>query len=238
MLNFILSAVVLAQGATLQAESVSGSVTYRERMALTPSAELIVAVDRFDGSLQSNLSELSIKLRGRQVPINYSLPFMASRDRAKYGVRAMIKDGGRIMFQSESAKMFTPGSKALHNLTLVRGGGEPWSWKDKSWELMELEGNKLELPSRMPTLKLSGEGNRIEGFGGVNRFGGTYAFSAPHIQIDPGAMTMMAGTPEAMRLESRFVQVLPRVNRLIMEEGELLLQRGEKVLARFRVLKR
>jgi heat shock protein HslJ len=47
-------------------------------------------------------------------------------------------------------------------------------------------------------------------------------------------MTLMAGPPAQMRLEQEFVEALAKTNRLTIEEGELILWRGEKELLRFR----
>jgi heat shock protein HslJ len=57
------------------------------------------------------------------------------------------------------------------------------------------------------------------------------------MQIDPGGMTKMAGEESQMRLESQFVGLLEKVNRAAVEEGELVLSRGEKDLLRFRATK-
>lgn len=237
MTSLLLSALMLGQAATLQQHVVSGSVAYRERIALTPSARVTIAIDRFDGSNQTNLSEVTIHLRGRQVPVSFNLPFMAGRDKARYGVRATIHDGGRLMFESPSATMITPGTKRLVNLMLVRAKPSTPQWTNVTWELMAMDGKRVEISGRMPSLNFEEGSGRLTGFGGVNRFSGTYSYNAPHAQIDLGPMTLMAGPPEAMELEGKLVQLLPMVNRMGVQEGELVLSRGAKELARFRKTK-
>jgi copper homeostasis protein (lipoprotein) len=49
---------------------------------------------------------------------------------------------------------------------------------------------------------------KVLGNAGVNRYNGTYTTTADKITIDPGQMTLMAGTPEAMNAEQEYVSAL------------------------------
>ena len=80
---------------------------------------------------------------------------------------------------------------------------------------------------RPPTLIFDGSG-RVNGFSGVNRFGGSVE-SANEGQIRFGQMmsTKMAGPPEQMTLESSFLAALARTDRYAVADAKLNLTAGE-----------
>jgi heat shock protein HslJ len=82
------------------------------------------------------------------------------------------------------------------------------------WFLAELEDVDLvdldESGVRRPEMLIDTEG-AVSGFGGVNRFGATLdldVLGAKLFSLSRITTTMMAGEPEAMELESRFLQAL------------------------------
>ncbi len=215
-------------------QSVTGNVFIRERIALPTSAEVRVALDRFDAQGQTNLSEVSLKLNGRQSPIPYILPYLSAPNArgTEYAVRAEIWVDGKRSFQSGSSVKVIANNRFKADLTLTAVPQEPlFKLNDVSWQLWSLEGRSIEAQQR-PTLVFQADGS-IAGYGGVNRFGGTYK-QGHGIQIDPGAMTLMAGPEPQMRLEADLVRLLPLVNRFTIEEGQLHLWRGEREIAMFR----
>lgn len=237
-LEMVCALTLFAASALSQATSegsLSGTVTYRNRMALTRDAVLTVSLDRFAGSVHSNVSEVKMRLDGKQVPVSFVLPYAVPKSTdARYGVRAEIRSGDRILFASASTSMVRLGQKARLELVLVPAASDDVPRiTGPLWELMALEGQAVNLDDHPPTLTFAKDGS-LQGFGGVNRFGGSYVLGKGPAQIDPGPMTLMAGSPERMDVESRFVRILPLVNRAGVFEGELVLMRGEKELARFR----
>lgn len=229
-----LAALVLSQtGGT----SITGTATYRERMALTPDAVLIAALDRFHGSAQTQLSELTMSLNGRQVPISFTLPYEVGRTESgtRFGVRARILDRGRVQFETASHAMVIANGVRQVRLNLVRSAPLPGPGVvDTDWTLMVLDGKVVPFTDRLPTLRFDSSNGRVVGFGSVNRFGGSFAYRAPMIQIDPGASTLMAGPADRMQVESTMLRLLPLVNRAEIEAGELTLLRGDRPLMRFR----
>jgi len=85
---------------------VTGSVTYRERIALPPTAVItvrLVDVSRADApSVQ--IAEQAIHTEGRQVPFEFALAYDASRILASntYAVQVRIEDGGKLLFISDT----------------------------------------------------------------------------------------------------------------------------------------
>lgn len=213
---------------------VRGTVTHRERMALPPEAVLTVSLDRFSNGAQVNLSELRLRLDGKQVPVSFRLPYSAGSlvKGATYGVRADVRVGDRVLFESPRHAMVIANGRRQVDLVLVRSAAAP-SFLNVEWELFWMDGKDV-TQERPPTLRLEGRDGRIGGSTGVNRFGGTYVWTAPKLDLNLGAMTKMASTPERMAVESDFVRLLGRVDRVELFEGELTLMRGDAPLLRFR----
>ncbi len=226
--------LIAAQGSGLA--EVSGTVSYRERMALPAGSEIRVTLSSYSlRGGQKQIAQYQSVTGGKQVPIafQFSYPMLPTTRDTSLGVIAEIWYDGRIQFQSPKAQMIT-GQKTSMNLMVTRAMA-PTTFIGKNWELMELNGEKVQTSGRVPTLMLDKDGKTLFGFGGVNRFSGEYSYAAPSLQLDPGAMTMMAGPQEQMELETRFLQALMSVNRSALFEGELQLLRGTKVIARFRL---
>lgn len=232
MLNALwLNSVLLA---TLAPQTVTGTVSYRERIALPKDAVLTVAVDHFDKDGQRNLSELTMPLGNQQVPVPFTMSWL-SVSGGRTGVRAQITVDGKVMFHSDRHTMV---GSSVKKLSLVLSKAEVYpqpGLTGQTWELASLGAEAVTLEGRKPTLEFAS--GKIRGYSGVNQFGGDYESSPGLIQIDPGAMTLMAGEPARMELETQFLAVLPRANRWAIFEGELVLMRGEKELARFRKLR-
>ncbi|MBO9514141.1 MAG: YbaY family lipoprotein [Variovorax sp.] len=86
---------------------VTGTVAYRERIALDPSAEIVVQlldVSRMDVAA-TVLAEQRIRADGRQVPIGFELEVDPSRvdPRMRYTVSARILQDGRLLFVTDRA---------------------------------------------------------------------------------------------------------------------------------------
>ena len=96
-----------ACGSKNEESAVSGTVIYRERIALPDDAVVRVQlqdVSKMDVAAQV-LGEQLIKTEGKQVPIEYSVPYdeEAIDERFTYSVSARIEDGeGKLLFISDT----------------------------------------------------------------------------------------------------------------------------------------
>jgi uncharacterized lipoprotein YbaY len=107
--------------------SVSGSVAYRERIALPPAATVEVTledVSRADAPADV-IARLTLQAAG-QVPIPFDLPYDPSRidDGHRYAVRARILDGQQLLFTTTETTLVVTqghGSRASLMLRLVPG---------------------------------------------------------------------------------------------------------------------
>lgn len=94
-------------GQTSGQASVTGTVSYRQRIALTPDAVIevkLVDVSRADAP-SITIAEQRIRVDGRQVPIAFALRYQASRidSRYRYAVQARILEGGSARFITTQA---------------------------------------------------------------------------------------------------------------------------------------
>ena len=114
-----------SQGA--KSATVTGTVTYRERIALTPEA--VVEVQLLDVSL-ADASAIQIAIQTikpkHQVPIPFELIYDPADidERMTYAVRATIRDGGRLLFTTDRHyPVLTRGHPHHVDLVLVRSSG-------------------------------------------------------------------------------------------------------------------
>jgi putative lipoprotein len=81
---------------------VTGTVTYRERIALPPTAVIklqLVDVSRADAPAVV-LGEQLIEAAGKQVPFEFAIPYDPALidERMSYAVQARIEAGGQLLF--------------------------------------------------------------------------------------------------------------------------------------------
>ncbi len=124
-LLFLLAILVSIDGmAGGEPASVTGTVTYRERIALTPEA--VVEVQLLDVSIADASAKLIAEQTIRpqhQVPIPFELIYDPAviDERFTYAVRATIRERGQLMFTTDrSYRVLTRGSPKHVDLVLVR----------------------------------------------------------------------------------------------------------------------
>ncbi len=125
LVNLWLILLVPLQGqAGAEPAVVTGTVAYRERIALTPEA--VVEVQLLDVSMADAsaklIAEQVIKPK-HQVPIPFELVYDPAEIDARftYAVRATIRERGRLLFTTDrSYRVLTRGSPSHVDLILVR----------------------------------------------------------------------------------------------------------------------
>lgn len=107
---------------------VSGTVTYRSRMALPPNAVLtvrLVDVSRADAP-SVTIAEQRIETAGKQVPFSFDMAYDRSKivERNRYSIQAEIRDGGRLLFITDTNyPVITQGNPRVVDIELVPVGG-------------------------------------------------------------------------------------------------------------------
>lgn len=234
-------AVALAQTADAEMGSISGTVTYRERIALPETAELALTISRSSRGVVQPVTSLTMLLGRKQVPIHFVMPYqLSSIEKGQdYILRAEIRDRGEVLFRtSEGVAVITNGRNRTE-LTLVRNGNPGQTqtqvnYADQKWELIELNGRSVRNNQGRPHVTFRSQGNELLGHGGVNQFGGSWKVTGETLQVDVGAMTMIGADEERLRLETDFISMLGRANRAEVNKDQLQLSRGNQILAKFR----
>jgi putative lipoprotein len=234
--------------------TVSGSVAYRQRIAMPPEALLTVRVEevsRADAPAVL-LAETREPFGERQVPIPFSLQvFSASVDPGfSYVVRASITVNDELRFTTtRSYPVLTRGATNTVDLlleavqttapqtrTTAAGPVASAELKDTYWKLVELDGTPV-TPSpqqrREARITLAGEASRLSAFGGCNQLGGGYVQDGNALRFTQMAGTMMACEQPLMGLEDRFLKVLGATTGYRIEGQQLILLGGDQPLARF-----
>ncbi len=103
------------------------------------------------------------------------------------------------------------------------------------WGLLELDGRTIELVSspEAPYLELNGAKKSAYGFGGCNRFFGTYALGKNQALAFSDLGTTRMACPEGMDQEQALLGALGATNRYEIHGSKLLLYAGDVVVARF-----
>lgn len=223
---------------------VTGTVTYRERIALPPDAVVEVAlldVSRMDVAA-TTLAQQVIEPK-HQVPIHFELEYdpAAIDARMSYAVRAQIRRADMLLFVTDRHyPVLTRGHAENVDLVLVRSGGgaspvAAASLTNTRWLLRTLEGEAVDLQpnQREPFLQFEKrDGSHVaRGFAGCNNFTGGYTVADEALEFGNLASTMRACP--FMALEDRFHQVLGQVDRYAISSTWLMLYGADGELASF-----
>jgi putative lipoprotein len=191
--------------------TITGTVTYRERMALPADAAIDVKLQ--DVSLQDapakTIGESVFAPAGQQVPI----PFQVSYNSADinpahtYQVRANISVNGKMMFSSTTAyPVMTKGAPSqvaimLQQVQQPATATPAIKLRETRWELAELNGQPAAPgEGEVPHLVLRSKG-KLSGWTGCNTIAGSYIVEQGALQFTPAATTMKMCPPPVMEQE-------------------------------------
>ena len=109
------------------------------------------------------------------------------------------------------------------------------TFEDTDWVLTELNGQAVEVTESMkrPSIRFDRETGLVAGHSGVNQYSGGYTMEGDLPEFGPMRMTMMAGPPEAMDLETDFMKALDTMTGWRISDGALYLLSGETTIAVF-----
>lgn len=105
----------------------------------------------------------------------------------------------------------------------------------KEWRLVKMgaKNMKYEEGCEPITLLLTSEPENVSGFSGCNRYFGKFATKKNKLSFKQMACTQMACPQQDMNLESRYLQLLDKVNSFVMQDDTLMLMKDDKVLLIF-----
>lgn len=228
--------------------AVTGTVAYRERIALPPNAFIDIKLQ--DVSQQDapakTVAESIFAAEGKQVPI----PFQISYNPADinmahtYLVRATINVDGKLMFTSTTAyPVLTQGAPSQVTMMLQQppAASAPGTAAQSSGT--KLRGTKWVLAEVNGTPAQPGEGEsahlelhkkeKLTGSTGCNNFAGSYIASEGALQFTPGATTMKMCAPAVAQQEQAFLAALKATTGYKVDGNTLELMNGSQVLAKF-----
>ena len=220
-----------AAEASLPPGTITGTVTYRERIGLP--ADAVVQVQLLDVSGQdaaaTTVAEATVRPEGRQVPLPFELPYdpAAIEPRHQYSVRATIFAENRLMFTTTSTTpVLTDGHPSTVHLMLSRAGGAadvvpngPGELTGTSWILEDVGGAGV-IDNALATLEFPSQG-KVAGRGTCNRFFGSVQITAGAMAFGPLGATRMACPDAVMNQESRYLQALEAAERYRIDGGTL-----------------
>ncbi len=226
--------------------TITGTVAYRERVALPPDAAIDVRLE--DTSLQDApvklIGESVFAAAGQQVPISFQVSFNPAdiNPAHTYQLRANITVNGTMTFTSATAyPVITHGAPMQADIMLqqVQVAAPAKSAGPKLhgtyWMLVEL-GGKPAVPGMgktEPYIRLHREQGSLEGSSGCNGVAGTYIVEQSALRITPSATTMMMCPPALMEQEQGLINALKATSSYRIEGDALDLINGKEVVARF-----
>lgn len=231
--------------------AINGSATYRERIALPADAVFEAMLE--DVSRADSVSRVISRSRVER-PGNPPFQFTISYDPGQivpnhiYSVRARITEGERLLFTTDQRyQVLTQGHGSEIGMMMLRSVSAPTTapspsaagipLRETNWKLVQLEGKSVSAgdQQREPNLTFHTAENRITGFGGCNRFSGTYMADSRALRFNGVASTQMA-CDRGMDTEMAFLGMLEKVRTWKITNQQLeFYDANDKVLARFTV---
>lgn len=220
--TLVATLLALAAGAAA-AGSITGTATYRERIAVPPGAVLEVSLLDVSRADAPAVVLSSKRLALESVPAEFDLQYDDALivERASYVVSAAILVDEVLQWRTDTAyPVLTRGGSDRAELMLVRTVREARGLEDTSWQVTELDGRPLTTEKR-PALAFARAG-QFGATGGCNRFSGTAEIVGGDLVFpDNMAGTLMACPPPYDQLEKDFLDAMTRVTGY-MRNGDLL----------------
>lgn len=254
----VIAAPLMAFGQTSSSgatsSKITGTITYRVRMALSPDASIDVRLE--DVSIADApakvVAENMFASLGQQVPIPFKLPYdpQAIQPSHRYSLRVQIKLGEDLLFTTTRAyPVLTNGAPSTVNVVVDPAGApsapattpapsasaSPNALRGTRWMLIELHGKPVTAmnPQKPAFLMLATDQKRYTGSSGCNNLTGSFQLSGNSLQLLGGAMTMMACPDPIMKQEQEFNQALTATGSYKIEGNTLELLERKKVVAKF-----
>jgi putative lipoprotein len=252
----VLAAGAVRAGAPIQDDAaaqprITGTVSYRERIALPPDASVQVRLDDVSQpeAAPRRVAEATFPTAGKQVPIPFELPYSAADivPGRRYTVRAKILADGKTLFSTKTPyPVITRGAPTqLEILVQQAAGGRAARPKPATtgggltgvdWKLVALGTTPAVAAPQGPPAHLTFDSTKksIAGSTGCNRFAGSFVLADRALSLNVGAMTMMACQDDVAAQEEAFVEALKGTAAYRLADGALeLVDADGRALARF-----
>lgn len=217
----LLGLLLLASAAMADDLTLTGEVTYRERIALPVDAELWVTLVSMPGARPVVSAAAEIGDHG-QVPLQYSLHVRSDvvGTVGDYGLIAEIRSEGRTLFRNGQpvpidvatpvptliVVNFSPDPPHDPPEQILPPPETPIPLLDTAWRVIGIGGDPV-LADTEVTLTIAAD-HRAGGNGGCNSYFTEADFEGPPLTFGPVAGTRMACTTEVMAQESELFAAL------------------------------
>lgn len=239
----LLFAACMSNPAPAPQASISGTATYRERIALPPDAVFEATLE--DTSRADAPSEIIGRTRLEspgQPPIKFTIDYDPARidPTHRYTVRAKVTVRDELLFTTaKQYPVLGAGQTQPVSITMTMAGARmPSTTKTTAtlentyWKLLQLGNDPVAVadPKREPYLTLQADQKTVTGYGGCNRMMGSYTIDGDKLAFGQMAGTMMA-CADGMEIESAFHKALESVARyrIVGEKLELFDATGASV---------
>jgi len=205
-----------------------GTVSYRERIALPPDSMLVVSLTDTSPVIVTTriVAEAVLRVDGKEPPIPFELPYDRARIASdhSYGVRAAIRSGDRILFETSGAyPVITRGNPTRVELLLVRGSADAAravpTLVGSAWRLEDLAGTGA--PDRVEATIEFPEAGRVTGMASCNRFFGYFETRGASLTIARLGATKKLCPPALMDQETKYLRALEGAERFAIEGATL-----------------
>lgn len=197
----------------------SGTASYRERMALPPGAVFKASLAEVSRPNAPANVIATTEVKSPRTPINFVLAYddQAISPDGRYVVRGRITLNGQVLFATDS-DVPLQAVGGVHNVRLLlrrTGGDTPgMSVENTYWKLRTLHGvvvTPVE-PTRQAWLMLDPAGHRASGFAGCNHLTGDYTLEGDRLSFSHMATTLQMCL-QGMEQEQAFLDALSAVAR-------------------------
>ena len=223
--------------------SITGSISYVQRMALPPDAAIEVKLEDTSGATPTTVASTVFAMAGKQVPVPFQLQYNPAdiNSTHNYALSANISVNGKPRFVSTTAyPVLTNGAPGQVNMVLqpapaqsskAKGGAKLY---DTSWKLVELNGQAVVAGAdgKPPHIYLLKKGE-LSGSTGCNSLTGSFIAEQSAMQFTPAATTMRVCSQELTAQEQAFVLALKATMDYKIEGDTLEFVNGQQVLAKF-----
>jgi putative lipoprotein len=209
----VLGGLIMPGAIAAEEITVTGEVSYRERIALPPNAVLTVRL--LDVSLadapETVVGEQKIEPAG-QVPIKFEIKFSSAvvQPNASYALQARIMVDNQLWFINDERYAVDPlkPEPAQMVLKMVKQNAEaaPTTLFDTTWLAEDIEGKGV-IDDAQSTLSVAPDG-KVTGRGGCNSYFAQAEVKGDKIKIGKAGATLMACAPALMDQERKLFAAL------------------------------
>ncbi|MCJ8348937.1 YbaY family lipoprotein [Moritella sp.] len=223
----------LAQTVTVQQQSITASVFYRQRIALPPGAQVSLVledVSKMDVAAEVIAKQTITAVGAPPYQIDLSYDAAKIKPRHRYALRARIELDGQLLFtNTQQVDAFAnQGLKPSEILVSqvrseVQNDGQA-SLVDTQWQLSILGSQAItvEETQQPPHLTFTQGDNKVVGFAGCNRFSGRYDVLASNVNLTK-LLTTKKLCFQQMNLETQFLTALSETDNYKVIDNTLTL---------------